>query len=54
MGFPQVHRVNTCPDLVGPVGFEPTSKGLLGVHKVFELVVNVSECVSFLQFIKVF
>ena len=26
--FWQVHKVKTWPDLVGPVGFEPTTKGL--------------------------
>jgi len=26
--FWQVHRVNTGPELMGPVGFEPTTKGL--------------------------
>ena len=26
--FQRVHRVQTCPYLVGPVGLEPTTKGL--------------------------
>ncbi len=26
--FLRVHKVTTFPDLVGPVGFEPTTKGL--------------------------
>ncbi len=52
--FPKVDRVTTCPDLVGPVEFEPTTKGLRGAPKVSEPVVKVSEYVSLLQLSEVF
>ena len=45
---------NTHPDLVRPLGFEPRTCGLRGVHKVSELAVKVSEHVSFLQLIELF
>ena len=41
-------------DLVRPLGLEPRTCGLRGVHKVSELIVNLSEYVSFLQLIEVF
>ena len=52
--FLQIYRVNTCPDLVGPVGLEPTTKGLWVVQTESELVSKLSEFASFLLLIKVF